>query len=129
MAYAGIDWSPDGKWITYYSMNKAVRLLPVEGGPAKSLTDVADIKAGIELSWSPEGERIAYLNNGKIYTTPAAGGPPVELKTGLDPNVYEAYNLTWSPDGKTIAFAATRNEPAELYLVEDFMPLLKTGRK
>jgi Tol biopolymer transport system component len=129
VAYAGIDWSPDGKWIAYYSMNKAVRLLPVDGGPAKSLTDVADIKAGIELSWSPAGERIAYLNKGKIYTIPAAGGPPVELKTGLDPNVYEAYHLAWSPDGKTIAFAATRNEPAELYLVEDFMPLLKTGRK
>jgi Tol biopolymer transport system component len=129
VAYAGIDWSPDGKWIAYYSMNKAVRLLPVEGGPAKSLTDVADIRAGVELSWSPEGERIAYLNNGRIYTIPAAGGPPVELKTGLDPNVYEAYHLSWSPDGKTIAFAATRNEPAELHLVEDFMPLLKTGRK
>jgi Tol biopolymer transport system component len=33
--------------------------------------------------------------------------------------------LSWSPDGKEIAFSATKSEPAELYLMENF---LKPGK-
>ncbi len=127
--WAGIDWSPDGKTIAYYSTENAVCILPVDGGPAKTLTDVVNINGQMELSWSPDGMRIAYSNKGKIYSIAAEGGRPDELKTGLDAEMYEIYNLAWSPDGKTIAFAATKNEPAELYLIEDFLPLLKSGRK
>jgi Tol biopolymer transport system component len=129
VAWAGIDWSPDGKTIAYYSTENAVHLLPIEGGPAKSLTEVVDIGGQMELSWSPDGERIAYSNKGKIYLIPAGGGQPVELKTGLDAEMYEMCNLAWSPDGRTIAFAANKSDIAELYLVEDFLPLLKKGRK
>jgi Tol biopolymer transport system component len=129
VAWAGIDWSPDGKTIAYYSTEHALRLLPIEGGPSKTLSDVVSINGHMELSWSPNGMKIAYSNKGKIYTIVVEGGRPTELKTGLDAEMYETHNLAWSPDGKTIAFAATKDEPAELYLVENFLPRLKAGRK
>ncbi|HUU36932.1 MAG TPA: tetratricopeptide repeat protein [Candidatus Desulfaltia sp.] len=122
VAWAGIDWSPDGRHIAYFSQDKTVSLFPMEGGASKTLIKVEDIGGHSELSWSPDGKEIAFSDMGKIYTVLVEGGQPVEVKTGLEA---EASNLAWSPDGKTIAFAATKSEPAELYLMEDF---LKPGK-
>jgi Tol biopolymer transport system component len=125
VSYAGIDWSPDGKHIAYFTQDNTIDLIPEEGGPSKTLVKVDDVDSHWELSWSPDGRKIAYSCKGRIYTVPVEGGQPVEVKTGLDA---EANNLSWSADGKTIAFAATKSDPAELYLMEDFLHLLK-GRK
>jgi Tol biopolymer transport system component len=125
-AWRGIDWSPDGRHVAYYSQDKTVNLLPLDGGPVRTLAVVDDLSGAKELSWSPDGKTIAFSDKGKIYAVPIEGGRPVEVKTGLEA---EGGNPAWSPDGKTIAFTAVIRHDFELYLVEDFLPLLKTGRK
>jgi Tol biopolymer transport system component len=124
-AWAGIDWSPDGRHIAYFSQDKTVNLLPVDGGPVKTLAKVEDINGHMELSWSPDGKKIAFSDKGKIFSVSTEGGQPVEVKTGLEA---EAFNLAWSPDGKMIAFAAAKSEPAELWLMEDFLHLVKNKK-
>jgi len=79
----------------------------------------------MELSWSPDGKKIAFSDKGKIFSVSTEGGQPVEVKTGLEA---EAFNLAWSPNGKTIAFAAAKSEPAELWLMEDFLHLVKNKK-
>ena len=124
-AWAGIDWSPDGRHIAYFSQDKTVNILPVDGGVAKILAKVENLNGHMELSWSPDGKEIAFSDKGKIYAVSTDAGQPLEVKTGLET---EAHNLAWSPDGKTIAFAATRREPLELWLMEDFLHLVKNKK-
>jgi Tol biopolymer transport system component len=122
VAWAPIDWSPDGEHIAYFSQDKFINLFSVESGNIRTVVKVDGINGHWELSWSPDGKKLAYSNKGKIYTIPIEGGKPIGVKTGLDA---EASNLSWSPDGTKIAFAATKRDPAELYLMEDFLHLVK----
>jgi Tol biopolymer transport system component len=125
-AWAGIDWSPDGGYIAYFSLDKSVNLLPLDGADVRTLAAVDEIRgAASDVSYSPDGKTIVFSDKRKIYAVPVEGGPAVEVKTGLE----EAMSPSWSPNGKTIAFTAVIRHDFELYLVEDFLPLLKTGRK
>ncbi len=58
-------WSPDGTKLAFVSTRdneKAAQLyvLPVEGGEARQLTDLAE--SADEITWSPDGTRIAFTS-------------------------------------------------------------------
>jgi len=70
--------SPDGKWIAFISYRKEdvkpedhpyykhvyLRLMPVEGGPAKVIAYVYGGQGTINVpSWSPDSRRIAFVSN------------------------------------------------------------------
>ena len=75
-----------------------------------------------ELCWSPDGKKLAFNAGSKIWTVSVDGGKPVEVETGLD-----AYlrHISWSPDGQKLAFTGFRYADPELWLMEDFLPLVK----
>ena len=68
------------------------------------------------------GMRCAYVSNGKLWTVAVNGGNPQEINTGLDAIHLK---IDWSKDGKKIAFGATQGGEHELWLMEDFLPLVK----
>ena len=74
------------------------------------------------LSWSPDGQKIGYVHPGKICVIPFNGGEPVEVNTGMDARIG---NIAWSHDGKKIAFDAQEGTDYGLFLMEDFLPLVK----
>ena len=69
--------SPDGKWIAFLSFSKAVapsdhpyykqvylRLMPVDGGPAKVIAYVYGGQGTINVpSWSPDSRKVAFVSN------------------------------------------------------------------
>jgi len=69
--------SPDGKWIAFISFPKEIpaedhpyyqhctlRLMPIEGGPAKIIAYVYGGQGTINVpSWSPDSRRIAFVSN------------------------------------------------------------------
>jgi Tol biopolymer transport system component len=127
---AGLDWSPDGKTIAYFSKKAdtpagTLNLIPVDGGEPRELCRVQNVNAQNDVSWSPDGQNIAFVSRGKIWVVPAAGGEPAEVKTDVDA---DAGKLDWSPDGRKIAFSGDSGMDIEFWFMEDFLPLVKAQK-
>jgi dipeptidyl aminopeptidase/acylaminoacyl peptidase len=96
-----VDFSRDGKWITYVSVpDLALWRSRVDGSERLQLAPVAALPR-----WSPDGRQIAYHaaefgKPWKIFVVSAEGGPAQEL---LQENTAEM-DVTWSADGTQLAF-------------------------
>jgi len=124
---AGIDWSPDGKMIAYFSKKTdapagTLNLVPIAGGESREICPLQNVNAQSDVSWSPDGQKIAFVSKGKIWVVPAEGGEPTEVKTDVDA---DAGKLDWSPDGRKIAFSGDSGMDIEFWFMEDFLHLLK----
>ncbi len=122
----GFDWSPDGKWIAFYSKKEntsagTLNLIPTNGGKSREICRVPHIIPHNEISWSPDGHQIAFTSEGKIWLVSADGGEPVEVKTDFTFDAWAAM-LDWSPDGKKIAFSGNSGGQPEFWFMEDFLP-------
>ena len=111
-------WSPDGKWIAYFSDESgeyALHLSPQEG-----IGDVKKINLGNPPSffyspaWSPDSKKIAYSDKRQnVWYVDITDGKPVHVDT----NPYEGGPLpvVWSPDSRW--FAYTRQLDSSLHAV------------
>jgi Tol biopolymer transport system component len=119
---AQIAWSPDGKYLAYQSRDGKIRLLPLDGGLSRVLVEGLGDRRYLGLAWSPDGTELAYVKNDRIWKMNLETRKSEEVQTGLDAHHNQ---LAWSPDGKTIAFSATQGGEPELWLMEDFLSLVK----
>jgi eukaryotic-like serine/threonine-protein kinase len=104
-----LDFSRDGKWITYVAYPEgSLWRCRVDGSDRLQLTYPPIIAA--LPRWSPGGNEIAFMDTerGKpwrILTMPSDGGTPKEVysenRNQLDP--------IWSPDGKSLVFGRPPN--------------------
>jgi len=136
--FCPIAWSPDGKWIAYYStteeepfMAGILKILSVNDGISRVLGKIQLAHVHIELAWSPDSKRIAYIYGTESYgksirVVSIDDGSTEDIETGLvDKNLF---HLDWSSDGKKFVFSGYEGDSPELWLMEDFLPLVK-GRK
>lgn len=122
-----IDWSPDGKTIAYFSRDNTINLVPAEGGEHKVLLDLGSVTHDwySDLAWSPDGKELAYTSADRLMVVSLKNGQTREVQTGvLDKGVADFY-IDWSPDGNKLAFSATHGGDEELWLMEDFLHLVK----
>ncbi|NOR34190.1 MAG: hypothetical protein GQ579_05870 [Bacteroidales bacterium] len=123
----GFDWSPDGKWIAYFSKKEktllgTLNLIPTDGGKSREICRVQHIIPHNEISWSPDGHQITFTSKGKIWLVSANGGEPVEVKADVDAN---AAMLDWSPNGKKFVFSGNSGGEPEFWFMEDFLSEIK----
>jgi Tol biopolymer transport system component len=128
-----LAWSPDGRSIAYFGKDRTIRLIPVEGGPSRVLWHDKSIDPSEVvfhgLSWSPDGAELAYTvppTGPTIKIISATGGEPRTVQTGFDGFVTQ---VAWSPDGGTFAFSGTTGGEEEIWLMSDFLPLVRGGRR
>ena len=113
-------FSPDGAqaaFVSDRSGNPQIHLLNMATQRAKRLTDLnwCDSPA-----WSPTGEWIAFAGRAHrkdkmdVFLVDVTGNQIRQLTHGEGANE----NPAWSPDGRFLAFTSTRNQRAELFIMD-----------
>jgi len=135
--WSTVAWSPDGQWIAFFSWDKTLNLIPADGGDSRVVADLRRIDGllvpGVgglshsEIAWSPDGKQLGFSFDGRLWTVGAGGGAVAEIRTGLTD--VRALHLDWSPDGRTIAFTGSEGGDERLWLMEDFLHLVKAARE
>jgi Tol biopolymer transport system component/DNA-binding winged helix-turn-helix (wHTH) protein len=101
------DPSPDGQWLTCYSMGnqRHIFIVRTDGTDLRDLID--DANRYFWPRWSPDGKRIAFSSrrtgNYELWIINRDGGGLQQLTSG-HPSPGAHYN-PWSPDGKHIAYS------------------------
>lgn len=121
----GVQWSPDGKWISYFSEDK-LWAVSRDGLTKKNLLSLPDKSVAnlIRYVWSPDGSKIAYLELSFLKPTITPTPRPEGGESGLAPyfvgiidiatgniselSPFEANagipTLSWSPNGRDLLF-------------------------
>jgi Tol biopolymer transport system component len=101
-----LDFSRDGKWVTYTTYGEgSVWRSAVDGSQRRQLTS-PPLAAG-SPRWSPDGQRIAFAagDPARVFIEPAEGGAPVQLTNG-ESGAAGDIDPTWSPDGSSLVFSS-----------------------
>ena len=96
-------WSPDGKWIGYFSNGKLSKI-ELATGSIRILCEARDGRGG---AWSPDGTIIfAPWFIGPLQKVPAAGGDPVDLTPTEGPAGFSHRWPVFLPDGRRFLYLA-----------------------
>ena len=122
-------WSPDGKWISYFSDKSGEYKLVIEsqdgiGAPR----EIAFQKAAFYYTpvWSPDSKKLLYTDtNLNVWVMDVATGQAKIV--GNDPWMVPQRTLapSWSPDSKWVAFASRLNTLYRAIVVAN----VETGEK
>ncbi len=101
-------WSPDSRWLAYYSRNEGLLKIPVDGGPPQMVATASNGKGG---SWNQMDEILFTTDyNTSIFMVPAAGG---EVRQITDLEADEGFNShrhpQFLPDGRHFLYFARGN--------------------
>ncbi|MEO8677628.1 MAG: PDZ domain-containing protein [Vicinamibacterales bacterium] len=122
-------WSPDGKWISYFSDKSGEYKLVIEAQDGIAAPrEIAFQKAAFYYTpaWSPDSKKLLYTDtNLNVWVMDIASGQARVV--GNDPWMVPQRTLapTWSPDSKYVAFASRLNTLYRTIVVAN----VETGEK
>jgi serine/threonine protein kinase/Tol biopolymer transport system component len=112
-----VDFSRDGKWVTYVSYPEDTLWHSRADGSERVQLTYSPMRVGVP-HWSPDGQQIAFsgITPGKpwkIFIIPKDGGTAAAVTS--DEDASEA-DPTWSPDGKSLAFGHSGVSQKETFI-------------
>jgi len=124
-----IAWSPDGKWLAYFSLEKEylrIKVVPAQGEPSRVVGKLEQgLNVQMELAWSPDSKRIAF-NGGKVIKIMSLDDGSI---VDVDPHLTDThiYHLDWSRDGDRLVFAGRQGGNLGFWMMENFLPTTVTS--
>jgi serine/threonine protein kinase/Tol biopolymer transport system component len=113
-----LDFSRDGKWVTYAEYPEGIIWCSrTDGNERLQLTDASSY-AGLPR-WSPDRSKVVYVSirpgsPWKMFLVSAQGGSPEEIL----PTDQGESDPSWSPDGRKIAFGRDPALHAGIHIVD-----------
>ncbi|MFN0087810.1 MAG: PDZ domain-containing protein [Blastocatellia bacterium] len=102
-------WSPNGKWIAYFSDESGEYALHLR--EQTGMGEVRKIGLGNPSSyfyspiWSPDSKKIAFTDKRlNLWYVDIEKGTPVKVDTNTYENPYRVMDPDWSPDSKWISY-------------------------
>jgi len=123
-------WSPDGKWIAYFSDESGEYAMHLED--QSGLGELKKINLGNPPSyfygpiWSPDSKKIAYTDKRlSLWYVDIEKGTPVKVATERFEDPTSVMNEGWSPDSKWLTY--TRYLPNHQHAV--FVYSIESGKE
>ena len=111
-------WSPDGKYVAYWSDSSGeYQLFLYDMTGKQPPRKVTDLKSGFNYSihWSPDSNKIAYVDQAmNINYLDVATGTIIQADKGkyMFEGGLENFRVTWTPDSKWFAYARGTDNPS-----------------
>lgn len=119
-----LDLSPDGAWLAVGAgpigssarERDAVLVIPIGAGRPREVLRVESGQSLNFLGWTPDGAHLLFNSAGALWRVAADGGNPQRLGPAIP-------RPTFHPDGKRIVVTAGIVSGAEVWVMENFLPL------
>ncbi len=102
-------WSPDGRWIAYFSDESGEYALHLRD--QTGMGEVKKISLGNPPSyfytpvWSPDSKKIVYTDKRlNLWYIDLDKGTPTKIDTNLYENPYRVFDPVWSPDNRWVTY-------------------------
>ncbi len=121
-------WSPDGKWIAYFSDETgeyALHLRSQDGTQVKKISLGNPPSFFYEPKWSPDSKKVTFHDKRlNVWYVDLAKGTPVKVDTDYYEAPFHTLDPSWSPDSRWITY--TKQLPSHMRAV--FIYSLETGK-
>jgi tricorn protease len=114
------SWSPDGKWIAYFSDASGEYALHIRDQkglePAKVISLGSNASFYYSPVWSPDSKKIAFSDKRlQLWYVDIDKPDPVKVDTNYSEEAENDYSQAWSPDSKWIVY--TKLLPSYLHAI------------